>query len=257
MDDSKPLLGKWLEITKHPLKNGCFGFQVIMNQTNGMGNGIDSGSPSYGGSFFYPSGNKHLPYQPPLLKKLFGFPVWWDMFPRFPGGGDTFAKHTKKKYHLTSLTPRISPKISIATQLTERTWFRTSNFFEQRRRGWRGRQKNPRRGSLGGKNRMVSTGRNQCFFLYPDRCAVLLIETWEVSLQIEGSSKSFAPCYEEVLDTPRTTWYLSEKLMYQWGGGVPHLWNTTICLFFFWRSGICGIFEVSQSSQMVKNHPIP
>ena len=27
LDDSKPLLGKWLEITKHPFKSGCLGFQ--------------------------------------------------------------------------------------------------------------------------------------------------------------------------------------------------------------------------------------
>ena len=27
MDDSKPLFGKWLEITKHPLKKGGLGFQ--------------------------------------------------------------------------------------------------------------------------------------------------------------------------------------------------------------------------------------
>ena len=30
LDDSKPLLGKWLEIGKHPFKTGCLGFQVYI-----------------------------------------------------------------------------------------------------------------------------------------------------------------------------------------------------------------------------------
>ena len=31
LDDSKSLYRKWLEITKHPLKNGCLGYQDYIN----------------------------------------------------------------------------------------------------------------------------------------------------------------------------------------------------------------------------------
>ena len=30
LDDSKSLHKKWLEITKHPFKTGCLGFQVMV-----------------------------------------------------------------------------------------------------------------------------------------------------------------------------------------------------------------------------------
>ncbi len=36
LDDSKSLHEKWLEITKHPLKNGCFGYQAWYFRSTGI-----------------------------------------------------------------------------------------------------------------------------------------------------------------------------------------------------------------------------